>query len=227
MALYDQDDMAGRLLTTLPRPWFSDAAKASGGTLWAVLEGFGVGHAQFYQIIQTLKANDRLLTTLDLGVLQQFAQDFFGPDGFPPMSGELLNAYRSRIRAHFFIPGGTRQAIITAVTNLTGKAPISIVEPWNPNDCGAWDVGNTGWDIEGHWGSLDIPWEGFVQVERPLAAVNNGQPVYSAWDGYAGFDTDLAYYTDNLSSQIISDAVIYAAIQAAKAYGTEVWVQLQ
>lgn len=231
MALFDLADFTGRLIATIPRVWFGDAALAPdtpttpSGAAYALLSGIASGDTALYSNIQTLKQNSRMLTTQDQGVLALFAQDFFGAGVLPPLVGESLENYRARIIARLLIPGGTREGIRRTVYALTGRNPV-IIEPWSPLDCGAWDVPTWGFDVAGCWTDPNPPWTGFVRVQRPLSIAANGQPYYGAWDGVAGYDTPVLYYSDLQPLQTVSDATLYSAINAAKAEGTTVWVQL-
>jgi hypothetical protein len=226
MALFGIDEWAGRFIRLVPRTWFSDVARKIGGRFYALMAGFGEGAAFIYQAIQTLRANSRLLTTQDIAVLTLFSRDFFGGT-LPFLAGETPDQYRRRILARMFLPGGTREGIRRSVYNLTGLSPV-LIEPWNPNDCGAWDVGPWGYDVAGAWGDPTLPWTGFARIQRPTSVASNGQPYAYAYDaGYAGYDTPLGDFADLQPLSTIPDSQLYAAVDGAKAIGTTVWVQLQ
>lgn len=225
MAKFDLNDWTRRAIALVPRIWFSDSARKAGGNFFALMAGFGEGAAFVYQQIQKLKANSRLLTTQDMDVLAAYSQDFFG-NALPPLAGETVDQYRKRILARLFLPGGTREGLRRAIFNLTGKNPV-LIEPWNPNDCGAYDIGPWGYDVAGAWGDLNMPYQGLVRIQRPSSVASNGQPYAFAYDaGYAGYDSPLGNYPDLQPIQTVPDAMIYKAIEDAKLYGTTIWVQL-
>ncbi len=221
-APFSPDDFTSRIIQLLPQPWFGDAAKAPGGNLWALVSGMAASDADLYTRISSLKQSLRLLSAQTIADLAVIAQDFFGTD-LLPLTGESVDAYRSRISLRLFLPGGTRQALRLSLNRLVGQDPV-IIEPWNPGDCGAWD-GPIAWDTAGHWGHLDLPWQGFVQTRRPMSVLTPPGPVLAAWDGAAGWDQPTLYFADALQAQVIPDSVVYDAINAVKPEGTTVWVQ--
>ena len=232
MALFDLADFTSRLIATIPRVWFGDASLAPdtpttpSGAAYALLSGVAAGDTALYANIQTLKQNTRILSTQDLGVLALMAQDFLGVGVLPPYATETANAYRSRLLARLLLPGGTREGIRRAVFNLTGTNP-TIIEPWSPGDCGAWDAPTWGFDVAGAWGDQTLPWQGFLRIQRPVSVASNGTPYYGVWDGFAGYDSPSLYYADLTPIQTISDAAIYQAVAAAKPEGVIAWVQLR
>jgi hypothetical protein len=226
MAANDSNDYTSQILALLPRIWFSDAARRLGGNLFAVVSGMGALLAYLWTALRTLSANARLLTTQDVTVLQAIASDLFG-GALPLLAGESLEPYRARILAHLFLPGGTREGLRRAVFSLTGTNP-TLIEPWNPSDTGTYDTGYWGYDQGGAWGQQDLPWVGFVRVQRPITLANGGRPFSFVYDGgYTGYDSSASAYVDPQAIQTIPDATILKAINDAKAYGTTVGVLLQ
>jgi hypothetical protein len=76
------------------------------------------------------------------------------------------------------------------MADLTGNVP-SIVEPWNPQDCGGYGIAR-GYNVAGCYGSLQMPFQFFITIERPsglgvpglMGYGNIGAGVPSAIGGY-------------------------------------------
>ncbi len=213
------DQWAQRLVGLLPTQWTSDAAKAPGGVLYALMRTLGAQLNAVEQGLPFAWLNRSLLTafgpTLDTAV-----SDFFGT-ALPRITAETDAAYRARALSQLFLPGATRLALSLALLRLTGKTP-TIIEPWNQTDVSALGVGFT--DTDGpyglRYGGGGLPYQCFVETTLPASSANLG-PTY----GYdAGFFTDSpqGYMLDATPGETGLSAV-YAAINAVKPEGVVVW----
>jgi hypothetical protein len=111
--------------------------------------------------------------------------------------------------------------MIDALTDFTGKVPY-VFEPWNPGDCGAWDLGIPAFDIAGHWGDTCLPAQSFVNVVPPGAGI----PGAPGWDIAMGWDVGGMWGDMSLISGSITDADVYATINKTRPTGAIVWTQL-
>ncbi|MGX7707968.1 hypothetical protein [Methylobacterium sp. Gmos1] len=133
MGTGDPDDMVARLRALLP-PWFPDDDPILDG----LLGGIAALLAFTYDLIADLKRQTRIATATG-GWLDLIAFDYFGIR-FGRRPDEADDAFRPRILKELLRPRATREAIVEALVDLTGRTPL-IAEPWNPGDCGAYDVG--------------------------------------------------------------------------------------
>lgn len=127
----NQPDILARLKAAMP-PWFGNGATT---ILDAALTGPANALAFIYGLIQYAQLQTRIKTATDTW-LDLIARDFFARK-FQRRSGELDVPYRTRIVKEIFRPRATRPAVIGALTDLTGKAPI-IFEPTRVADTGEW-----------------------------------------------------------------------------------------
>ena len=132
-------------------------------------------------------------------------------------------AFLKRIQNALILARGTRGAVVAAITNLTGAAPV-IIEPGRPSDCGSYSGWSAGYGVAGAYGSLSIPYQAFVQVVLPKTG---GIPNANGWGGYSGGYgvgaiewADLGMVVGQITAQ---DA--YDTINAVKPEGTTVWVR--
>lgn len=125
----DQDDRLTRLRSWLPN-WFG-----SGNTplLDAALSGPANVLAWVYGLVQYAILQTRI-TTATGGWLDLTARDFFGRL-FQRRGGEPDTPYRARIIKEMFRSRVTRPALVSALTDLTGRAPV-IFEPARIADTG-------------------------------------------------------------------------------------------
>jgi hypothetical protein len=219
MATGDSDDMDARLRGLLP-PWFPDSAPVLAGVLAAIAAAF----AQAYSLLQYVIAQTRIATAYG-AFLDLIAWDFFGPR-FLRRSQESDDGFRPRILAELLRPRQTRDAIATALFNLTGRYPV-IYEPWSPGDNGSYGTGRTGYGGFGlGYGSLQYPFQIFVTALRPLGA---GIPMVSGYGGGGGgYGVGADGYVD--MAQIdgpVTDAEIYACIAGVIAAGITAWTTIE
>lgn len=175
-AVGSSSDIVVRLRAALPQHWFGDDAPVLG----AVLGGFGAVWAQLYDVLQTVRRQSRI-GTADGAMLDLIAGDFFG-SRLMRRPGQGDAAFRGAILRELLRERATRQALASALTDLTGTAP-RIFEPTRPADTGAWG-GALGYGAAGGWGSLALPFQCFVQVRRP-----SGQGIAGV-EGYEALRSD-------------------------------------
>ena len=211
--LGDVGDFISRLWRVLPTRWFGDDAPFAD----AVLGGFATAWSAVYALIEAVRAQARLLTASGVFV-DMISADFFGV-WLPRRSGEGDAAFVRRIGVELLRPRGTRQALVTALTELTGRAP-AVFEPARPADTGGYNVGGVGYGVAGGWGDLGLAYQSFVQVHRPQGA---------GIAELAGYDTGgvPAYGSLAMVQTQVSDADIYAQVAAVLPAGYTAWVNIQ
>lgn len=219
----DADDIFARLKGMLPTRWFGTATDSM-PILDAVLYGIAASLAFIYSMYAYAKLQTRLLTATD-GWLDLIAADFFGPSGLLRKPGQTDASYRALIIASLFREKATRKAIVTALSALTGRAP-TIIEPLRPADTMDYGVPTSGYGT-GFYGSMLLPYQAFVIAYRPVSFINianvAGYGIPTA--GYS--QPSQACYSPVADIQSpISDASIFAAVDAVKPAATEVWTNI-
>jgi hypothetical protein len=141
-----------------------------------------------------VKAQTRVNTATG-GWLDLCAADYFGHGGLPRLQYEQDSAYRARILYNLTAPRGTLAGMRGMLTQLTGNVPV-IVQPGNPVSCGglatpanpaagggglAFYNGNTELGGAGNIGSLTMPGQVLITVERPTT----GWGIYGGMNGLA------------------------------------------
>jgi hypothetical protein len=209
-------DIISRIKAVLP-PWFAD----SNPILNALLAAFGSAWSFVYSLYAYAQLQTRILTATD-GWLDLIAQDFFGTSLRRTVNQSDAN-FRALIIANMFRPRDTRPAISELLRDLTGYTPV-IIEPFVPSDCGVYGRGYAGYGAAGAYGSQSIPAQAFIIAYRPAQegiAIVAGYGISTA--GY-GSPSQGEYASLSTIPDTISDAAIYAAIDATKAAGTQMWV---
>lgn len=125
--------MVARLRALLPT-WFADDGKI----LDALLSGIAF-HLIFVRAFIAYSKLQTRVATATGAFLDLAAFDFFR-NRISRRRDEADGTYSKRIRREVLRPRATRDAIIQAVTDLTGTAP-DVFEPFNPGDCGGYGVG--------------------------------------------------------------------------------------
>lgn len=219
MATGDSDDMLVRLKALLPRGWFGDSTPV----LDALGSGFAWGLSFIYGLIQYAQLQTRIATATD-GFLDLISFDFFG-NNLLRRSTETDDTFRARIQASLFKKKATRQAMIDMLTALTGRAPI-IFEPARVLDAGGYDTGILAYDVAGGYGDLNLPAQAFITAFRPPGS---GIPLIAGYDtGGGGYDVGrMASISLDEVQGAVTDTDIMSAIDATKAKGTIMWVNLQ
>ena len=192
----DANDIFARLKGALPLRWFG-LTSDSVPMIDSVLWGIASLLAFAYSLYAYAKLQTRILTATDTW-LDLIAADYFG-GALVRGAGQTDASFRAAILANMFRAKATRAAIADILTQLTGVAP-TIVETWRPADTGA-------------YGSLTTPAFG------PM-----------------GYGSAGAYGNVTLSCQLfittapglsgITNADLYAAVDATKAAGIEAWVRI-
>jgi hypothetical protein len=219
----DQNDFLGRLLAALPRRWFPDDAPI----LSAVLSGLGSAWADLYSTLDYVQLQTRIATATDVW-LDGAAADYLA--SFPRRLNEPDAAYSLRIRKEIIRPRNTRAAIVQVLQDLTGNTP-TVFRPSNVADTGAWGVA-MGYGVAGAYGSLDLPFQAFVTIERGTAP-GGGSPVTEPGplSGYGaplgGWGVGALCYGDGSPAQGgVTDTDIYNAVASVTPDGHINWVQI-
>ncbi len=208
----DAADMRSRLRAVLPARWFGDTTPVLDG----VLAGLAAGWAAIYALLETMRAETRIATASD-SFLDGVSADFFGA-ALPRRTGELDAPFRLRIGYEMLRERGTRAGLVSALTELTGRAP-RVFEPALSGDTGGYSSGGLGYGIAGGWGSLALPFQVFVTAYRPLGAG------IALVGGYAtgGYR---AYASLAMVPVQVSDADIYAAAASVMPAATVCWTAI-
>jgi hypothetical protein len=218
----DATDMIARLLALLPLRWFADVAPV----LSAVLAGLADGWTWLYTMLGYARLQTRIATATDT-FLDLVSLDYF--DGnLPRQFGEADSAFRARIQRNLLRPRATRGALISELTNLTGRTP-TVFEPARPADTGAWGQA-LGYDVAGGWGSLLLPFQLFVTAFRPLGT---GVPLVGGWGHIpagpagGGWNTGAMEYASLAMVQSqVTDAEINSAIATTVPVAVTAWTRI-
>ncbi len=208
----DQADFVARLRAVLPRGWFSDVAPV----LDSVLSGFGTAWSGMYGLLRLAQAQSRIGTASGT-FLDLIADDFFGT-AFERFSGEADTPFRARIGREMLRERGTRQSLVDALQDLTGR-PAVVFEPARPDDTGGYSTGVLGYNVAGAYGSLSLPFQCFVTARRPLGM---GIPLVG---GYSG-PGPLVYASRGWIGTKISDSDILMTIVDVMPAGSIAWARI-
>ena len=199
----DAPDFARRLSAQLPAGWFDAAAPRIGG----VLAGFSQAWASLYAALIAAQLQLRL-ATVSGGFLDMACADYTGRkivrrklETDDVLRWRLLPVFRDKV---------TRAALISRLTALTGNVP-TIFEPARPGDTGGYNIAR-GYNVAGAYGTLTMPFQFFVTVQRPvgqgLATVSGYNTFGGGWGVgalvYARIEDSLPHVTD----QDINDAIV-------------------
>lgn len=223
MSVGDQSDIFARLKAILPARWFGSPADST-PILDSVLQGIANVLAFAYSLYTFAKLQTRVMTATG-GFLDMISADFFGTS-LPRKTGQSDASYRALILANLFREKATRNAIVQALTNLTGIAPL-IVEPTRPLDTGAYGVSISGYGVAGAYGSILLPFQAFVNAYRPQSTIGianvAGYGISTA--GYS--QPSQAEYADSQALLTdVTDADIFAAVDAVRPAATIVWTRI-
>ncbi|BCI68061.1 hypothetical protein [Acetobacter aceti] len=201
MATGDQADFVTRLRQLLPDNWFP-AAPAAGEqekapVLVGVLSGCANVLAWLWLQLADVSNQARLQTTTGTD-LSMKADDYFGIDNFPRMSGETDAAYRQRIINQLRATKNTRAAIIAAVQAVTGTTP-TIIEQTNADDC-----------------------KGYGSTANPSAGGGYG---YGA-GLHNGHLSGGQFFITVQRGSVTDDSIILNAINSTKAVGAIAWTRI-
>jgi hypothetical protein len=228
------DQFAQRIAKAFPNGWASAGAKQPGGNLYALLKTAGSG-LSFEESAVAYALNSMRIQTATAPELDLAAQDFLGT--FPRAAGEPDTSYRARILAAILAPGATRIAIQNAVKAVTGVAP-RMMEPWSTRDSGVFDggagAGMMFYDVDtivtpGRLADPGLAYQGFLETILPVvsAFAGNAPPTFdTAAASGMYFDIAGSSMLDPAGAGVLGQAPINAAINAAKVFGTIVWVKI-
>jgi hypothetical protein len=205
-------DVIARLKAVLPIGWFPDQTPV----LDTVLAGLATAWSSLYALLAAVQTQSRIATATGQ-FLDGASADFFG-NRLPRRNTELDDAFRVRIQQELVREHATRAAIISIVTDLTGKAPV-IFEPARVSDTAGYGTAGLGYGVAGAWGSLHLPFQVFVTAHR-------AQGVGIA--NVAGYGTPgpLARASLSAAAGQVTDADIYAAIASVMPTGTRAWTRI-
>lgn len=152
------EDIYNRLIQQLPQEWFG----SDHPVLDIILAAYVTTTSWVYEQTQYVALQARIQTATDIN-LDQISQDYFG-DGLPRHEGENDDTYRIRILANLLQEKATRYGMENALFLLTGYYP-RIFEPWNPYDCGGYNVPSAlAYDTQGNYGSGSFAYQCFIDV---------------------------------------------------------------
>lgn len=214
----DQDDFLARLKGTLP-PWFPSTAPILDG----VLSGLAWAASFVYGLIQYAKLQTRLATASD-DFLDILSADFFGA-ALPRKTNEGDTNFRARILTYLFRERGTRNALRTILTEVTGREP-RIFEAWNPNDTGGYNLGGVGYGAAGAYGSLLLNSQVFITAYRQQEWGVPNVAGYGVSVGGYGVASQLRYASNSDILSQVSDTEIYGAAENVRPVGTTFWMQI-
>ena len=233
----DPENWTWRLRAQLPRAWFGDFENGA-PILGGILSALAWSHAQVQSWIDYARVQTRTATATGRW-LDDTATDFLSTR-VVRANGETDDHFRARIRREILRPKATRDALIQAVTDLTGNTPL-LVEPKRPADTGGYasllqpstDTGGVGFGVAGAYGSLRLHHQAFLTVYRPR---NPGIP---GLDGYSGTiggygslsqpggQSGAAEYVGLGSLSGVSDADIYECVASVIPAACVVWTQIR
>jgi hypothetical protein len=137
-----------------------------------------------------------------------------------------MNLFRER---------GTRYAIHRVLEDLTGRTP-KIFEPTRPADTGGYgEPRGLAYGVAGGYGSLLLPYQGFVVAYRPTGTgipnvAGYGLANYgttSGGPGGYGVASQIQYASLDMIQGAITDDDIYAAIDSVNPAGIIAWTRIQ
>ncbi len=218
----DQADIVARIKAVLPSRWFGDSSPV----LDAVINGLAWGSAVIYGQLAYVQLQTRIATATD-DWLDLASADFFGADLSRRLS-ESDADFRQRILLELVRLRGTRLALITMLSQLTGRTP-KVVEPSRTTDTGVWggEAGSygLGYGVAGCWGSMAIPYQFFVTAYRPI---ESGVPYvagYGTAPGGYGAGAIAWMSGDALGSQV-TDGEIYQRVAEVLPACATAWVKI-
>lgn len=184
----DLADIFSRLSAVLPERWFSERSP----NLEALLRCLATPWAWLYSLIDYVIAQTRLNTATDQW-LDLIAHDYFGA-GLGRKNNESDSSYRARIQGKLLQGAGTRTAVSSGLTYLTGTKP-RIFEPANCMDTGSYGAATgspnmpgsgLAYGVAGGWGNLNLPFQFFVSTVHPATQGVAGLAGYGTSSGGYG-----------------------------------------
>jgi hypothetical protein len=215
----DQTDMFGRIKAVLPSRWFADSTPVLDG----LLSGLAWAWSWAYSLLLYVKTQTRIATATDVW-LDVIASDFFG-SRIQRRPGQGDAAFRVLIQSNLLREHGTRQAIISAVSDLTGRAP-SVFEPMRTTDTGGYALGGFGFGTAGGWGSMALPFQCFVTAFRPIGS---GIASVSGWGEPTGAygAGSIEYASLAMLQGQVTDGDIAGAVAGVLPVAAIAWLSIQ
>lgn len=220
MATGDNSDFSARLALLVPNGWFTVGMSSLRD---AVLAAAASALSFAYQLLAYVRLQTRIATATD-GFLDMIAGDFFGTT-LVRASGQTDASFRARIISNLFRERGTRNAVTSVLTQLTGRAPI-IFEPMRPADTGGYSAPSSGYGAGGAYGSMLLPMQAFVTAYRPFGA---GVPSVAGYGiPAAGYSvaSQGEYASLSMIQGALTDADIYAAIESVRPATYTIWARI-
>ena len=257
MAVGDSNDLLARVKRELPSHWFNQAAPIRDAILGGLSDlGAWLYSFLYYAYAQMrlatasgpwldLFANDFLglyLTrrgasdaafraTIKATILQErvtragMSSMLKTLTGSPPIIFEPWNTGDT---------GGWDMGLIAWAGAAASSAPAG---GWDAGYV-AWDQGASGWDITsasyqaaggaGGWGATTNEMPAQVLITVPPSSIAAGVPNVAGWDGpMGGWDQGAIEWVDDQSLGELTEADIYAAINATKPTGVIAWTDIQ
>lgn len=212
------DAILSRLRRLMPLHWLaSDSPVAD-----AVLSGFAWAAQHCHEALQAVRAQGRLATASG-AMLDLFAFDYLGLR-YLRRAGQGDDVFRALVAKEIVRERVTRAGIVAAVADISGT-PVSAWEPWNPTDCGGLDTPYLGFDETGRLGSLDMPYQIFVDAIQPVGV---GIPNASGLDdGHGGFGQPILQFGDQSQVQgAVTNADICRVATDTRAAGITCWIAI-
>jgi hypothetical protein len=214
----EQSDIVSRLKAVLPSRWFADETPVLDG----LLGGFGWAWSWVYSLWSYVSQQTRIRTASDVW-LDIVAMDFFGT-ALGRRLGQDDEAFRLVIQNNLLREHGTRQALVGALTDLTGRPPV-IFEPARTTDTGGYAAAGLAYGAAGGWGSLALPFQCIVTAFRPS---DSGILMVGGWGsatGGYGAGT-LEYASLAMVQGQITDADIMATVASVLPVATIAWTKI-
>lgn len=222
MATGDSNDVFARLKAALPQRWFgstSDSMPVVDSVLAAATTALSFIYSLYaYAVLQT-----RIKTATD-SWLDLIAADFFGTS-IQRKANQSDASFRATIIANMFRERATRNAIIKVLQDLTGRTP-KIIEPKRPADTGVYGGPLIGYGVAGAYGSLQMPYQAFVQAFRPLGSGIPSVAGYGISTGAYSTASQAEWASLSMIQNAVTDADIYAAIDSVRPAATIVWTNI-
>ena len=210
----DRYDIGWRLRDVLPTGWFDPEAPVLDTLLGALASPW----SYLYQMVCYAKSQTRIATATD-GWLDLIAIDFFGRR-IKRRHGQTDQSFRGAVSRELLRERATRQGLVRALEDLTGRAPM-IFEPGHTGDTGGYGSAAAGgghgvhgfaYGLAGGWGNIGLPLQVFVTAFRPL---REGGVNGAGW-GRGGYSNGHSSYADMAVLQgMVNDTDIAEAISNA------------
>lgn len=220
MATGDIDDMSARLQPLIPHNWFTAGLAPLRD---AALRGAAASLAFIFSVLAYVRGQTRIATSTD-GFLDLVSADYFG-GGLPRSPGQNDASFLARIKANLLRERATRASLVSVLTQITGRAPL-VIETRRPADCGAYSAPNSGYGVAGFYGSVSIPFQGFVIAYRPPGTGLPNVGGYGSSVAAYGVPSQAEYASLSFVDGV-TDADIYAAIDSVRPVANIVWASIQ